>query len=279
MHIDSTDSIIPGGRYHNRRDYMDFPNLGRYDLLYQNNTPLPVEGLTLEGSILEKIKSKDYLVNAPYQSYAYIIKFLREAALDPKVSAIKITLYRLAKNSQIISSLINAAKNGKKVTAFIELKARFDEANNIKWSRSMKEAGVKLIYSDPAIKVHSKIALVKRNNLGQNQCFAVLSTGNFNESTAKFYTDHVLLTSRKEVCDEMLQLFEVLQLKPKRLERAEAKFKEIKEAYEVLTDSQKRAAYDQYGHAAFEQGGMGGGGFGGGADFSDIFGDVFGDIL
>ncbi len=114
MNIDSSDSIIPGGRYHNRRDYMSFPNLGRYDLLYRENPPLPVPGLDLEGSILEKINVNDYLLSAPYQSFSYIIKFLREAALDPKVVAIKITLYRLAKNSQIVSSLINAAKNGKK---------------------------------------------------------------------------------------------------------------------------------------------------------------------
>jgi len=110
MKIDASDSIIPGGRYHNRRDYMNFPNLGRFDLLYQQKQPLPVEGLSLEGSILNKIAQKDFLISAPYQSFSYIIKFLREAALDPKVTTIKITLYRLAKNSQIISSLINAAK-------------------------------------------------------------------------------------------------------------------------------------------------------------------------
>lgn len=113
MNILSSESIIPGGRYHNRRDYMNFPNLGRYDLLYRENHPLPIPGLSLEGSILERIKKKDYLLYAPYQSFSYIIKFLREAALDPKVASIKITLYRLAKNSQIVSSLINAAKNGK----------------------------------------------------------------------------------------------------------------------------------------------------------------------
>src|SRR5690606_10578356 len=126
MEIASSDSIIPGGRYHNRRDYMNFPQMGREDLLYKQNTPPPVPGLSLEGSILHKIRKKDYLLNAPYQSFAYVIRFLREAALDPKVISIKITLYRLAKNSQIVSSLINAAKNGKKVTVQIELQARFD---------------------------------------------------------------------------------------------------------------------------------------------------------
>src|SRR5690606_31772437 len=135
MNIDVTDSLIPGGKYHNRRDYMKFPDLGRTDLLYPKVSPLPVKGLSLEGSILEKIAEKDYLVHAPYQSFSYIIKFLREAALDPKVTTIKITLYRLAKNSQIVSSLINAVKNGKRVVAQVELQARFDEESNIKYSR------------------------------------------------------------------------------------------------------------------------------------------------
>ena len=146
MKIDATDSLIPGGRYHNRRDYMDFPNLGRYDLLFRQNPPLPVVGLSLEGSILERIKQRDFLVNAPYQSFSYMIKFLREAALDPKVNSIKITLYRLAKNSQIISSLINAAKNGKKVTVQIELQARFDEASNISYAEQMQTEGIEPIF-------------------------------------------------------------------------------------------------------------------------------------
>ncbi|RZJ27208.1 MAG: polyphosphate kinase 1, partial [Flavobacterium sp.] len=141
MGITASDSIIPGGRYHNRRDYMNFPNLGRFDLLYKAKPPLPVNGLSLEGSILNKIAKKDFLINAPYQSFSYLIKFLREAALDPKVVSIKITLYRLAKNSQIISSLINAAKNGKKVVVQIELQARFDEASNISYAEQMQTEG------------------------------------------------------------------------------------------------------------------------------------------
>jgi polyphosphate kinase len=146
MGIDVTDGVIPGGRYHNRRDYMNFPNLGRFDLLYPPRIPLPVEGLSLDGSILSKIAEKDYLINAPFQSFSYLIKFLREAALDPKVTSIKITLYRLAKNSQIISSLINAAKNGKKVTVQIELQARFDEASNISYAEQMQQEGIELIF-------------------------------------------------------------------------------------------------------------------------------------
>lgn len=208
MHIDSTDSIIPGGRYHNRRDYMDFPNLGRFDLLYQNNPPLPVEGLSLEGSILEKIKVKDYLVNAPYQSFSYIVKFLREAALDPKVTAIKITLYRLAKNSQIISSLINAAKNGKKVTVQIELQARFDEASNIYYAEQMQMEGIELIFGIKGLKVHSKICMIERSEEGKIHRYGIISTGNFNESTAKVYTDVTLFTSHQQILKDVSKIFD-----------------------------------------------------------------------
>jgi polyphosphate kinase len=212
MNIDATDSIIPGGRYHNRRDYMDFPNLGRFDLLYQNNTPLKVEGLTLEGSILEKIKTKDYLVNAPYQSFAYVIKFLREAALDPKVTAIKITLYRLAKNSQIISSLINAAKNGKKVTVQIELQARFDEASNIYYAEQMQLEGIELIFGIKGLKVHSKICMIERIEDGKIHRYGIISTGNFNEATAKIYTDVTLFTSHQQILKDVSRIFEFFDI-------------------------------------------------------------------
>jgi polyphosphate kinase len=208
MNIDATDSIIPGGRYHNRRDYMDFPNLGRFDLLYQNNVPLPVDGLTLEGSILEKIKTKDYLLNAPYQSYAYIVKFLREAALDPKVTAIKITLYRLAKNSQIISSLINAAKNGKKVTVQIELQARFDEASNINYAEQMQLEGIYLIFGIKGLKVHSKVCMIERTEDDKIHRYGIISTGNFNESTAKIYTDVTLFTSHQQILKDVSKIFD-----------------------------------------------------------------------
>ncbi|UPQ79309.1 polyphosphate kinase 1 [Flavobacterium azooxidireducens] len=212
MNIDSTDSIIPGGRYHNRRDYMDFPNLGRYDLLYQPKTPLPVDGLGLEGSIIKKISEKDYLVNAPYQSFSYLIKFLREAALDPKVVSIKITLYRLAKNSQIISSLINAAKNGKKVTVQIELQARFDEASNISYAEQMQTEGINLIFGVKGLKVHSKICVIDRFEDKKIKRYGFISTGNFNESTAKVYTDVTLFTSHQQIlkdADKVFDFFEV----------------------------------------------------------------------
>ena len=208
MGIDSKESIIPGGRYHNRRDYMDFPNLGRYDLLYKNNIPLPLKNLSLEGSMLKKIELKDYLVNAPYQSYSYIIKFLREAALDPNVSTIKITLYRLAKNSQIVSSLISAAKNGKKVVVQIELQARFDEASNISYAEQMQTEGIMLIFGVKGLKVHSKICLVERIVNGKLKRYGIISTGNFNESTAKIYTDVSLFTAHQEILKDVSKVFD-----------------------------------------------------------------------
>ena len=212
MKIVASDSIIPGGRYHNRRDYMDFPNLGRYDLLYKQNVPLPIPGLSLDGSLLQKISKKDYLLNAPYQSFSYLTRFLREAALDPKVTTIKITLYRLAKNSQIISSLINAAKNGKKVTVQIELQARFDEASNISYAEQMQTEGIELIFGIKGLKVHSKICVIERTEKGKTKRYGFISTGNFNESTAKVYTDVTLLTSHQQILKDISKIFEFFDI-------------------------------------------------------------------
>ena len=212
MKIVATDSIIPGGRYHNRRDYMDFPSLGRFDLLYKPNEPLPIRGLSLEVSILEKISKKDYLLHAPYQSFSYLTKFLREAALDPKVTTIKITLYRLAKNSQIISSLINAAKNGKKVTVQIELQARFDEASNISYAEQMQTEGIELIFGIKGLKVHSKICVIERIEEEKTRRYGFISTGNFNESTAKIYTDVTLFTCHQQILKDVSKIFEFFDI-------------------------------------------------------------------
>jgi polyphosphate kinase len=212
MHIVSTDSIIPGGKYHNRRDYMNFPNLGRFDLLYTTKDPLPIPGLSLEGSLLEKISKKDYLLNAPYQSFSYLTKFLREAALDPKVTTIKITLYRLAKNSQIISSLINAAKNGKKVIVQIELQARFDEATNISYAEQMQLEGIELIFGIKGLKVHSKVCVIERIENEKIKRYGFISTGNFNEVTAKVYTDITLFTSHQKILKDVTKIFEFFNI-------------------------------------------------------------------
>jgi polyphosphate kinase len=212
MNINSSDCIIPGGRYHNRRDYMNFPNLGRYDLLYKKNVPLPVPGLDLDSSILEKIKIKDYLLFTPYQSFSYLTKFLREAAIDPNVISIKITLYRLARNSQIISSLINAAKNGKKVTVQIELQARFDEATNIWYSEQMQTEGIELIFGVKGLKVHSKICVIERIEDEKIKRYGFISTGNFNENSAKVYTDVTLFTANAQLLKDVVKVFDFFEI-------------------------------------------------------------------
>lgn len=207
MGIDTTDSIIPGGRYHNRRDYMGFPSLGRTDLLYNKIEPLPIKGLSFEGSIFEAIAKKDYLLYAPYQTFSYVVKFLREAALDPSVKTIKITIYRLAEISHIASSLINAAINGKTVTVSIELRARFDEQANIDYAEQMEDEGVNLIFGVQGLKVHSKMCVIEREEGKKLRRYGFISTGNFNESTAKIYTDHTLFTSDQKILKDVSKIF------------------------------------------------------------------------
>jgi len=207
MGIDNTDSIIPGGRYHNRRDYMNFPSLGRTDLLYNKIEPLRIKGLSFESSIFEAIALKEYLLYAPYQTFSYIVKFLREAALDPSVKTIKITIYRLAEISHVASSLINAAINGKTVTVSIEIQARFDEQANINYAQQMKDEGVNLIFGVQGLKVHSKMCVIEREENNKLKRYGFISTGNFNESTAKIYTDYTLFTSDQSVLKDVNKIF------------------------------------------------------------------------
>lgn len=212
MGLDQFDSMIPGGRYQNKKDYMDFPDLGRKEWLYERKERLPIKGLSLNGSILEQIGKKDYLLYAPYHKYSYLIKFLREAAIDPYVKSIKITLYRLAKDSQVIASLINAARNGKKVVVQIELRARFDEAANIKWSKRMRQEGIQLIFGVPGLKVHSKICVVEREDIRTFTRYGFISTGNFHESTAKRYTDYTLFTADQGILEDVEKVFEFFEI-------------------------------------------------------------------
>jgi len=211
MGIESTESMIPGGRYHNRRDYMSFPSLGRQDLLYDKINPLPIKGLSLQGSIFSAITKKDYLLYAPYHTFSYVIKFLRESALDPKVKTIKITIYRLAKISHIASSLINAAKNGKEVTVSIELQARFDEEANIKYAEQMEAAGVNLFFGVEGLKVHSKICVIEREENDKLKRYGFISTGNFNESTANVYTDYTLFTASQKILKDVSKVFDFFE--------------------------------------------------------------------
>ena len=228
LKIDSTDSLIPGGKYHQRRDYIDFPSLDRPDLLYSPFPPIPIPGLSLEENILDSIDKKDYLLYSPYQDFSYVIKFLREAALDPKVKSIKITIYRLSKASHIASALINAAKNGKNVLVQIELQARFDEENNINFAEQLESAGVQLIFGIPGLKVHSKICVIEREHDNKYRRYGFISTGNFNESTAKIYTDYTLFTSNQKILKEVNKVFDIPFAERKYLEESNPKLNKIK---------------------------------------------------
>ena len=212
MGIDATDSIIPGGRYHNRRDYMNFPSLGSAELQYKPYEPLPVPGLVLQGSLFKEIAQKDYLLHTPYQTFSYTVKFLREAALDPAVRSIKITIYRLAKISHIASSLINAVKNGKKVTVQIELRARFDEVANINYAEQLQQEGVNLIFGVKGLKVHSKCCVIERLENEKVKRYGFISTGNLNESTARVYSDLTLFTSDQNILKEVNKVFDFFEV-------------------------------------------------------------------
>ena len=202
----SIDSITAGGRYHNLKDLGQMP-VKNPALSYEDWPALTKKETNYQSTLLDQLKKKDIFVHAPYQSYNIILRFFNEAAIDPTVEEIYITLYRVASNSRIVNALISAAENGKKVFVMIELKARFDEANNIKWAKKMKNAGVRIVYSVAALKVHAKISLVKRNIDGRSCYSGLLSTGNFNETTAAFYTDHVLITTNHDILREVELLF------------------------------------------------------------------------
>ncbi|RYG22892.1 MAG: polyphosphate kinase 1, partial [Chitinophagaceae bacterium] len=206
------EDMFEGGRYHNLSDLNEFPSFDD-SLHFPPFRPIPHPPEAASGDVFNITRNKEILLHIPYHAYTPVLSFFNQAAVDENVSEIYISLYRVASDSHIVNALISAARNGKKVVCFIELKARFDEVNNIRWSKIMKEAGVQLVYSDPRIKVHSKIALVKRSEDGSNRYYSLISTGNFNEMTARFYTDHVLFTSDDEIAKELLNLFNFMQSK------------------------------------------------------------------
>lgn len=203
--------LIPGNRYPNFSDFINFPNVGSRKLEYAPSPRLLVKDIDYRKSIFTQMARADFLVSLPYHTYDYIIHFLREAAIDPKVVSIHITLYRLAENSDVINALINAARNGKKVQVFVELKARFDEKANIYWSKKLDKAGVNVKIALGEYKVHSKVCLIKRREKGKIVYYATLATGNFNEVTAGVYCDHNLFTVRKEIVRDLNRFFSGLK--------------------------------------------------------------------
>ena len=221
--ITQSDTLRAGGRYHNFKDFMDFPIQNDFETekifgqakseVCDERLPFSHPDILPNVSMFELIKEKDILFHYPYHSFSHIIDLVREAAIDPKVRAIKMTFYRVAVNSKIINTLINAARNGKLVTVFLELQARFDEQANIMWTQKLQEEGVRVIQNIPGFKVHAKLLLIRRKEKGKNVYYANISTGNFNESTAKVYADDSLLTSDKTICNDVNSVFHLFESK------------------------------------------------------------------
>jgi polyphosphate kinase len=211
--------LVPGGMYHNFSDLFGFPNPAAPKFENKPLPPLPKADLGGYTSMLEAMKEKDWMLHFPYHAYDPVIRFLNEAAIDPKVKEIKATQYRVASDSAVVNALINARMNGKKVTVFVEVKARFDEHSNLHFAKLMKNAGIKIIYSIPGLKVHAKIALVLRKPAkGRNEAYAFLSTGNFNEKTAKIYADHGFFTCDNRITSELKSVFGYLEKQNKKIE-------------------------------------------------------------
>jgi polyphosphate kinase len=212
IHPDQVNSnFIPGGRYHNFKDFIDFPPLNETQLQYKPQAILPHPVLDNRDSILTTLSKSDLMLSLPYQSFMHVIDLLREAAIDPCVQSIRLTVYRLAKQSKVVNALINAAKNGKEVTVAMELKARFDEEANIQWAKILRDNGIRVVYSPPNFKIHAKLILITRKEGDKLNQYTTIGTGNFNESTAKQYSDHVLLTSNKQIAAEVRKVFELLE--------------------------------------------------------------------
>ena len=204
------EDLVEGGRYHNLNDFFSFPRCGLEGLAYKPLPPLPHPGLERAPSMREAMDEKDWLLSFPYQKYDYVIRFLDEAAEDPDVEEIWMTLYRVSRDSAIAHALLKAAENGKRVTVFLEVKARFDEQANLDWATRMEAAGVQVIYSMPGLKVHTKLALVARREGDAQRFYAYLGTGNFNEKTARLYADHGLLTADPRLTEEARRIFAFL---------------------------------------------------------------------
>ena len=210
------DSLIAGGRYHNSKDFMSFPNVGPKYLEFKPLPPVPVPRLEEPGSIFDAIREKDVFLYYPYHSFDYVVDLLKTAALDPDVTDIKICLYRVAKNSRVIDALVNAVDNGKRVLAVVELAARFDEEANISWAQRLTDNGINVIFGIPGLKVHSKLVLIERREGNARRYYSHIGTGNFNEKTARVYTDFTLMTHDQNVGKDVFSVFDFLQYNYKR---------------------------------------------------------------
>jgi len=207
MKLDTEEHTVPGGKYHNHKDFMDFPEVGKKRHYYPKLPPFRNKDLPLHTSILRVLRKKDVMLHFPYQTFNHLIDFLREVAIDPQVKEIGITIYRVAPASRIVNALLNAVRNGKKVTVVIELQARFDEEANIMWSNKLQEEGADVINGIPGMKIHSKLVWIKRSENGKDRNYAYIGTGNFHEGTARVYADEGLLTADPRIADEVEMVF------------------------------------------------------------------------
>ncbi len=205
------DSLTAGGRYHNSKDFMDFPDIGARSLRFKPRTALRIERLDEKKSLFDSIRQKDVFLYYPYHPFDYVVDLLKTAALDPQVSKLKICLYRVARDSRIIDALVNAVQNGKKVLAVVELAARFDEEANINWAQRLTENGIEVIFGIPGLKVHSKLLLIERKEGNASRYYTHIGTGNFNEKTARLYTDYSLITYDQNVGKDVVNVFDFLQ--------------------------------------------------------------------
>ncbi len=210
------DSLISGGRYHNSKDFIGFPNVGPKYLEFKPLPAIRIPRLDKRGSMFEKIRDKDVFLYYPYHTFDYVTDWLKTAAFDPAVKSIKICLYRVAKNSRVVDALISAVQNGKRVLAMVELAARFDEAANISWAKRLTDAGIDVIFGVAGLKVHSKLALIEREEGGKVKFYSHVGTGNFNEKTAKLYTDFSLITYDQVIGKDLYNVFDFLQFNYKR---------------------------------------------------------------
>ncbi len=215
FHLDSQDTLIPGARYHNFKDFMKFPQFDFAHSRYEPVQALPHQAIDRETSFFEIMDRQDFILHYPYHSFDYVIDLLREASIDPHVSSIRITVYRVAAHSSVLNALINAVKNGKSVTVVLELQARFDEEANIYWANKLQEEGVRVIFGVTGLKVHSKLCLITRRGKGKNKRslkkYALIGTGNFNEATALTYSDHTLFTSDRRLTTEVQAIFDFFE--------------------------------------------------------------------
>lgn len=205
------DSLIPGGRYHNSKDFMSFPSVGPKYLEVKPLPSIPIPELDDAENIFAAIRERDVMLYYPYNSFDYVIDVLKTAAMDPDVESIKICLYRVAGDSRIVEALINAGHNGKRVTAVVELAARFDEQANIAWAQRLTDGGIDVIFGIPGLKVHSKLLLIQRKEEGQQRFYSHVGSGNFNEKTARLYTDFALLSHDQQLGKEVYNVFDFLQ--------------------------------------------------------------------